>query len=65
MHPLFCHNGPHVECEDRRGLQAPPIENVPDPYETALAANPACQSEYDEKTDQSDLPIVECASHVM
>lgn len=30
MHPAICHSGPHVECEDRRGIQAPPIEIVPD-----------------------------------
>jgi len=117
MHPVFCQSGPHVECEDHWGLQAPPFENVPDPacffpsvkhdearhrlrsgvharkrallltgdigcentlvsranirnfprakYDTALVANPACQPGYDEKTDQSDLPIVERASHVM
>ena len=117
MHPTICHNGPHVECKDRRGLQTLPIENLPDPahyipsvkheearhrlrfdvharkgallligeigwestvlcraiiltlprakYDTALVAHPACQPAYDEKTDQSDLPIVERASHVM
>ena len=117
MHPVFCQSGPHVECEDHWGLQAPPFENVPDPacffpsvkheearhrlrfdvharkgallligeigwestvlcraiiltlhrtkYDTALVAHPACQPAYDEKTDQSHLPIIERASHVM
>ncbi len=117
MHPTFCHNGPHVECKDRQGLQTLPIENLPDPayyfpsvkheearhrlrfgvharkgallligeigwestvlcrafilnlprtkYDIALVAHPACQPAYDEKTDQSHLPIIERASHVM
>ena len=117
MHPAFCHSGPHVECEDHWGLQAPQFENGRNPacffpsvkhedarhrlrsgvharkgallltgeigcentllsraiiltlprakYDTALVANPGCQPGYDEKTDQSDLPIVERASHVM
>ena len=117
MYSAFCHSGRHVECEDRRGLQALPIESVPDPahyvpsvkheearhrlrfdvharkgallligeigwentllcraiiltlprtkYDTALVAHPACEPGYDEKTDQSDLPIVERGNHVM
>ncbi len=117
VYPAFCHSGRHVECEDRQGLQALPIEILPDPayyvpsvkheearhrlrsgvharkgalllrgeigwentllgraiilnfprakYDTALVANPACEPGYDEKTDQSDLTIVERGNHVM